>query len=151
MKPKTIRVVIGNSIQEVPLRHEFACFPPDRLPCDIIDFGRDFRVRLTERLYFTAPGLSRGWHIISEGFKCDSVSTGRGAGRAILGRGKNARAGLIHDALYAGHIGEELSRKDCDLIFYQALRYGGTAVWRAKLAYWAVRLCGAKYYRTAQD
>ena len=115
-----------------------------------MDHGRDFRLVATDDIYFTAPGLISEWFVIPEGSKCDSVSTGRFFGRVILGRGKNARAGLIHDWLYSLDAPFWITRKMADIILRRAIRYGGAAAWRAWAAYFAVRLCGWVFFRKAR-
>ncbi|WCO82113.1 hypothetical protein vBPpSSYP_131 [Pseudomonas phage vB_PpS_SYP] len=50
----------------------------------------------------------------------------------------------IHDYLYSRKV---FSRKECDDIFYQALREEGVARWRAWLMWAGVRLGGKKAYK----
>lgn len=52
-------------------------------------------------------------------------------------------ASTIHDYLYQE---ANLSREQCDDIFYQALRAEGVARWRAWLMWAGVRIGGAKSY-----
>jgi hypothetical protein len=52
-------------------------------------------------------------------------------------------ASTVHDYLYSR---ATLSRKQCDDIFYDALRKEGVAKWRAWLMWAGVRIGGAKAY-----
>lgn len=52
-------------------------------------------------------------------------------------------ASTIHDYLYSE---KKRSRKECDIIFYEALRAEGIARWRAYLMYLGVRIGGIKSY-----
>ncbi|KAF1072694.1 MAG: hypothetical protein GAK45_00129 [Pseudomonas citronellolis] len=51
----------------------------------------------------------------------------------------------IHDQLYTI---AQLPRRDCDAVFYRALRAEGVARWRAWIMYAGVRLGGASHYGT---
>lgn len=52
-------------------------------------------------------------------------------------------ASTVHDYLYAKKV---YSRKDCDYIFYEALRKEGVAKWRSWLMWAGVRIGGKKAY-----
>lgn len=67
--------------------------------------------------------------------------------------GYGDEAAVIHDWLYAGYgIPQEdgttyyPSRKECDDVFYRALRAQGIARWRAAIFYIGVRLFGSSRY-----
>jgi hypothetical protein len=53
------------------------------------------------------------------------------------------RACTTHDWLYTEG---KLSRKDCDDVFYRALRADGVAKWRAAIFWVGVRIGGASHY-----
>lgn len=55
-------------------------------------------------------------------------------------------AATVHDYLYSQG---NLSRKQCDQIFYLALRDEGIARWRAWLMWAGVRIGGARAYKRA--
>lgn len=55
-------------------------------------------------------------------------------------------AATIHDRLYTTG---QLPRKDCDALFYRALRAEGVAAWRAWIMWAGVRVGGASHYSTA--
>lgn len=55
-------------------------------------------------------------------------------------------AATIHDRLYASG---QLRRKDCDAVFYRALRAEGVARWRARVMWAGVRIGGAGHYQRA--
>lgn len=52
-------------------------------------------------------------------------------------------AATIHDQLYADG---RLPRRDCDAVFYRALRAEGVARWRAWIMWAGVRLGGGSHY-----
>lgn len=52
-------------------------------------------------------------------------------------------AATVHDYLYTQ---AELTRKECDVILYEALRAEGVAKWRAWIFYVGVRLGGKSHY-----
>ncbi|MDF3936646.1 DUF1353 domain-containing protein [Pseudomonas citronellolis] len=52
-------------------------------------------------------------------------------------------AATIHDQLYTEG---RLPRRDCDAVFYRALRAEGVARWRAWIMWAGVRLGGASHY-----
>lgn len=54
------------------------------------------------------------------------------------------RAALIHDWLYATHLGK--SRKEIDALFEKVMREDGMKRRRAKACFWAVTVCGKKHY-----
>ncbi|MDG9855662.1 DUF1353 domain-containing protein [Pseudomonas aeruginosa] len=54
-------------------------------------------------------------------------------------------AATIHDQLYTEG---RLPRRDCDAVFYRALRAEGVARWRARLMWAGVRLGGRSHYRS---
>lgn len=57
------------------------------------------------------------------------------------------RACTVHDYLYSQG---QLTRRECDDLFYRALRADGVAKWRAALFWAGVRIGGAgHYHRTA--
>lgn len=53
------------------------------------------------------------------------------------------RACTVHDYLYSQGL---LTRKECDDLFYRALRADGVARWRAALFWAGVRIGGANHY-----
>ena len=137
-------VVVGNQSHIVPVREGFACYPPDYLPNEIWDAGKDWELVTTEPVYFLVIGLTRGWVTVPPRSAGDSASSGRGLGRAVYGRGKNARAGAIHDLLYAIDTPcPYLTRREADDILYRASSvYAGCPRWRARAAWLAVRAFG---------
>ena len=148
MKAETeLKIHVRGRARALPVRHGFACFPSDHLPNEIWDKGRDFDLVVTEHFYFYAVGITRTWQIIRARSQCDSVSSGRGLGRALFGRGKNARVGLVHDWLYSLSSPAYITRRQADEILYRAARYGGCPAWRARAAWLAVRACGWLAYK----
>ena len=62
--------------------------------------------------------------------------------------GKYGKGAVVHDRLYQTH---EVSRGMADLIFYEAMLVGGTKKWKARLMYFAVRICGwSTYYKRSK-
>ena len=86
---------------------------------------------------------------IPAGFKSDGASVPRFFWRLVFPPGDACalRAGIIHDYIYrkrpAGW-----SRKAADQLFYDLLIRDGTPVYRACLAYTAVRLFGRSSWKT---
>ena len=142
-----LKIHVRGRARTLPVRHGFACFPPDYFPNEIWDKGADFELVVTSDIYFHAPGITRTWQVIRARALCDSVSSGRGLGRALFGRGKNARVGLIHDWLYSLSSPGHITRRQADEILYRAARYGGCPAWRARAAWLAVRACGWLCYK----
>lgn len=60
--------------------------------------------------------------------------------------GKHRYAAVLHDYLYSkkGKIQYKrcISRKACDVIFYQAMRKSGVPSWKAHIMYYGVRIGG---------
>lgn len=68
--------------------------------------------------------------------------------------GYGDKSATIHDWIYRGNGIARTdgsiyypTRKECDQIFYRALRAEGTAKWRAMLFYYGVRIGGHSSYR----
>lgn len=59
----------------------------------------------------------------------------------LVGYGNASAA--VHDVLYETQI---FSRRVADDIFFRALRDEGTALWRAYIFYWGIRLTGWKVF-----
>jgi len=79
------------------------------------------------------------------GFQCDGSTIPRFFWRVCGGPRlhENLLAGTFHDFLYANHL---YSRKNCDELFYRALRSLGKPWIIAKLMYHAVRIFGKSHY-----
>ncbi len=84
--------------------------------------------------------------LIPAGFKWDGITRPwflrtifRNSERGVL------RATLIHDYLYGTAL---LPREEADLVFLWVLRCEGYPMWKARLAYYAIRLFGASHYGT---
>ena len=62
--------------------------------------------------------------------------------RFLVFQGLDNKAATLHDSFYSNPI---MSRKLADRLFLEAIRSDKTTPnWKAKLAYYAVRLCGKK-------
>lgn len=81
---------------------------------------------------------------VPRGFVTDFASVPRFFWRLLppVGAGTHANYGLaavLHDWLYATG---KLPRKECDGLFYEAMRSLGVSRWRALAMYWSVRAFG---------
>jgi hypothetical protein len=79
--------------------------------------------------------------VVPIGFVTDYASIPRLPIVFLLFEGLANRAATLHDFLYSN---PEFSRKYADSQFLKAMLEEGTPKWKAKCAYWAVRLCGGK-------
>lgn len=112
-------------------------------------FSVEFRNSLSEKWKkFTVP----------EGFLCDGASSPRFLWTltGFTRDGMHRAAALVHDWLYHNkgwthgyeHLdGDQLSRKECDRMFFLILRHYGVSDWKARGAYAAVRAFGWIYWR----
>lgn len=67
--------------------------------------------------------------------------------------GKSKKAAVVHDFLYSDEVdvfNRALSRKECDLVFYEALIECKVAEFKARLFYYGVRLGGFMFFRKVQ-
>lgn len=55
-----------------------------------------------------------------------------------------AKAAILHDYMYKNALG---SKKEADLVFYEALGVLGMPKWQRKLFYWGVKLVGKGNYK----
>ena len=83
--------------------------------------------------------------IIKSGFKTDLASIPR-IFWPILSPDDTLliQPAILHDYLY--HNVSLLTRYQCDLIFYDALRSNGVSLWKSWTIYYSVRLFGAYYF-----
>ena len=81
--------------------------------------------------------------VIPKGFITDFASTPRILYPIIPPIGIYNKACIIHDYLYQEKI---FSRKNCDLIFLQAMKILDVPKWKRNLMFAVVRLFGKKYY-----
>lgn len=85
---------------------------------------------------------------IPEGFVTDFASVPRIPIIFDLVGGYGHAAATLHDYLYKNGY---LPRKDCDNVFYHALRSTGIANWRARLMWLGVRAFGWLFYITKEN
>ena len=142
-----MRVQLKGQREQAQYRAGFGCWPPNHIEVEIWDKDADFLMVLTHPLEFAAPGVFAGWLTVPAGGVFDSVSSGRGAGRAVFGRGKNARAGAVHDWLYSTSAPKHITRAQADEVLYRAAVYGGCHPARARAAWAAVRLAGGLFWK----
>ena len=76
---------------------------------------------------------------VPEGFVTDFASVPWGLWNVFPTWGKYGKGAVIHDYLYQS---KEVSRKQADLIFKEAMGVLGVEVWKINLMYWGVRLFG---------
>ena len=85
---------------------------------------------------------------VPEGFECDGASVPRFLWGAVFPPGDlQAMYGAVfHDFVYRTHPGN-WCRADADEAFLSLMREGGVSSWRARKAYWGVRLFGKAAWR----
>lgn len=83
--------------------------------------------------------------MVPAGFVYDGASVPK-ALRSVIPSfgGRYDRASALHDYLYSHG---SISRRECDKIFYHALRDDKVRWVQAKIMYFAVRLFGKKHYK----
>lgn len=90
---------------------------------------------------------------IEAGFITDGVSVPWFASWLFKRHGHYLKAAIVHDRLYSSDYvinGEQVTRKEADQIFYQALRVLGCGSFRASIAYVCVRWFGRWGWRRAR-
>jgi hypothetical protein len=92
---------------------------------------------------------------VPEGFTTDLASIPR-LGRIVIPQnGCHRDASIVHDYLYSiggkipGMLGGALTRKECDLIFLEAMKSRGTPRWQQLVMYHAVRVGGIFHWSRA--
>ncbi len=84
---------------------------------------------------------------IQHGFICDLASIPRPIRLAIPVNGRHRQAAIVHDWLYnrGGLINEmkRISRKECDLIFLEAMTETGVSYFKRWAMYYGVRMGGS--------
>lgn len=83
---------------------------------------------------------------ITEGFSYDGASVPRGFRWLIERDGLHRESALLHDYLYENKGFGGLSRKDCDQIFRECLKFQKLPGWKRVLMYGAVRIGGKLYW-----
>lgn len=110
------------------------------------------RWKLITPLAYTTLVLGEPVVIVAQkGFDNDLASIPRIATPIIRKNGKHRRAAVIHDKIYfdkgKGFIaGRELTRKEADLIFLEALKVCEVSWWKRSTMYRAVRMGGWVYW-----
>lgn len=76
-------------------------------------------------------------------FESDGASVPRFFWRLVFPPGdpQVLRAAILHDYIYRTHP-EGWTRPEADRLFFDVLTFEGVPAWRARLAYWGVRLFG---------
>lgn len=97
---------------------------------------------LTHPLVYESAFLQRVIHV-PEGFSTDFASVPRlPVLYAAMGNIAHAPA-VVHDYLYSSR---EVSRREADEVFYEAMRVIGVPKWKALPMFWAVRAFGWRFY-----
>lgn len=120
-------------------------FPDD---LDIINCGmrgdsRVFRLAMPYRYV----SRNHGTIIVPRGFETDGASVPRIFWTLFSPFGPCFPAAVVHDYLYAAGPAR-LKRKDCDVIFYDAMKDVGVGWLQRSIIYRAVRIGGASRFRT---
>ena len=81
------------------------------------------------------------------GFNTNFASVPRICYVLLTPMGKHTQASILHDYLYSRACVYDLSRKQADIIFYEAMRDSLVNPITAKLMYYAVRIFGKSFYK----
>lgn len=99
--------------------------------------------------HFQADGLPELEIHIEAGYQFDLASVPRFAWRIVAPFELGSVAPLVHDRLYElkGVLpgNAPVSRKEADLIFREIMKMEGVKKWRRNVAYWALRIGGARW------
>lgn len=84
--------------------------------------------------------------IVPEGFVTDFASTPKLFYPIFPPIGIYNKAAMVHDFLYSAGSDADITRKDADRFFLQAMAVLKVPMWKRRLMYFAVRLFGASHY-----
>ena len=120
----------------------------NRLEVTPLDDGRRWKlIRSFE--YYRGDTILKETVTVPAGFVTDFASSPRPFWWLVSPWGKYGKAAIIHDFLYQWHGYEyplhgwaDVTRKQADDIFLEAMTVLGVKPWRSRLMYWAVRLFG---------
>lgn len=94
------------------------------------------------------PGFSTVEDIrVPKGFKTNLASVPRLFWPLIGPFGKWTMAAIVHDYLYDKECVNKFTRKEADLVFYEAMRYHHVNTITARVMYYMVRLFGKGSYK----
>ncbi len=91
-----------------------------------------------------------GWIQVPEGFVTDLASVPWFGRWAVSVDGDHTKAAIIHDWLYVTASAEDfpnVTRRDADRVFLEALKVRGVPAWKRNLMYAAVRVGGGRAFR----
>lgn len=115
----------------------------DRIPQQLVVKLLDRKVwGLVEDFYYIDPEL--GIIKVPSGFESDFATVPRLPIIFDMVGAYGHAASVLHDYLYDKAL---VSRKEADVVFYNALRSTGHARWRSWIMYLGVRLFGKQHYR----
>ena len=109
--------------------------------------GRKWRLVFQFR-YHIGKRWSKDIIIVPVGFVTDFASVPWLFWTFLPYWGKYGKAAVLHDYLYQEHNYEavyndrDITRKQADQIFHEAMLIGGTRPWKARIMYWGVRVFG---------
>lgn len=104
--------------------------------------------KLLRRFVYVGGVFGKAIYIeVPEGFKFDLASIPRVFWRLIAPFELSVAAPLVHDYLYRYKgfwaLGkQDLTRAECDRVFFNIMTEEGVVAWRRYFAYWAVRVFG---------
>ena len=89
--------------------------------------------------YYVGKENSKDRIFVPTGFKTDFASVPRLFWNILPPDGQYTQASVLHDFLYSK---KNRKRKECDLIFLEAMKILGVSWWKRKVMYRSVRLSG---------
>ena len=113
------------------------------LQLELLPDGKTFELLKPFYFYFV-EGINEGV-TVPAGFQTDFASIPRLFTPLIQKMGKHSKASVLHDYLYSEP--KFRSRKECDMIFLDALKAAGVSKVKRMAMYYGARIGGAKHYR----
>jgi hypothetical protein len=105
-----------------------------------LEYGDGFKWKLTKAFTYRDD---TGWFVVPEGFETDFASVPRFFWRLFPPTGKYGKAAVVHDFLYRTG---KLTRRECDAVFYNAMKSLGVRFFTRWSMWGAVRLFGWAAY-----
>ena len=109
----------------------------------IVEVKGSYDFKLVENFEYYITDEQAEKITVPKGFVTDFASVPRIFWNIIPPIGRYTKACIIHDYMYDNAI---KTKKEADLIFYQAMQVLGVPKWKRLIMYWAVRMFGRGEY-----